>query len=218
MVKNFVVVSAIIMLLAGDVFSWSLPVKVGGGPQVDVKGLTNRTDKLMDSVLTANEKLGLALADVYTMTGKIDEAVALKNEIASQNAEQNKMLRSKKLIASLDGSFTSLNKASLRKLLESSVKSVISSTSLGSAVVNITEAVKSDKDAVAEAKPLSEDLSNAVKSATANPALATSVTDLKSALEAVALIIDSVPKQIEYATALTKELREFAQANGITIK
>lgn len=206
-----------IVILSAEVFAWGLPVKIGGGAKVDAKGLTDRTNQLMESVLTANEKLGLALADVYTMTGKNEEAIRLRKEIEDLKAMTDRKLQSKSMISSIDGSFNSMGKGGFKEALKQVAKAMISQIPIGSAVLNITEAVKSDKDAVDQAKALSEELKNAVKTASSDPTMVTAVADLQSSLEAVIVIIDSVPRQIDNATKLATELREFAQANGIAL-
>lgn len=217
MIGMSVAMVGVIVILSAEVFAWGLPVKIGGGAQVDAKGLTDRSNQLMDSVATATEKLGLALADVYTMTGKNEEAIRLRQEMEELKTMTDRKLRSKSMISTLDGSFNSMGKDGLKDVLKQVGKAMISQVPIGSAVLNITEAVKCDKDAVDQAKALAEELKNAVKSASGNPALAMSLTDLKSALDAVLLIIDSVPRQVDHATRLGTELREFAQAHGIAL-
>lgn len=214
MFKMFLVVG-ILFVMNGNVFAWGLP-PIGGGASVDVKGLTGKADKLINMVTDANEKLGLGLADVLTMTGKNDEAKTLREAITALQADRKN--GNKAFFMKLETSSAALNKISIRKELERIGKSIASSTAVGSAVLNIKDAVDSDTAAVKEAKSLSVDLSSGVKSAATNPALATSLGDMKSALEAVTLIVDSLPKQIDYATTILKELYGFAQENGISLK
>ena len=151
------------------------------------------------------------------MTGKSEEAIRLRKEIEDLKAMSDQKLRSKSMVSAMNGSFNAIGKDGLKDALKQLGKEMISKITLGSAVLNITEAVKSDKDAVDQAKALSEELKNAVKTASSDPTMVTAVADLQSSLEAVIVIIDSVPRQIDNATKLATALREFAQANGIAL-
>ena len=81
MFKKCFISVILVFALVGNVFAWKVPSvpSVGGsGDSVDVKVLVDRSDKLVDTVTTANEKLGLGLADVLILTGKDEEAIKVK--------------------------------------------------------------------------------------------------------------------------------------------
>lgn len=219
MFKKCFISVILVFALVGNVFAWKVPSVSsvgGGGDSVDTKVLVDRSDKLVDTVTTANEKLGLGLADVLILTGKDEEAIKVKEAVATLQA--NPKTGNEVFIASLESSFGSLNEMNIGKALEQGGKTVASTMSFGSAVLNITAAVDNDTQAIKEANNLSQDLSKALKSASSNPALVKSVGELKSASDSVAMVLKIAPKQLDYATKILKELQAFAQTNNIAIK
>lgn len=214
--KKFLMVVAF-LLLSVNAFGWGLPaIGGGGGDAVDVKGLSGRSDKLCNAVYDATEKLTLATIDVLHLSGKTDEANNLAEKLAAYNSDRK--AKSKSFFENLASTAANFKKMKLKTELEKYAKVAIALHPVGSAALNLKGAVDNDIVAVKEAKALAEDLSKGIKSASSNPALATSVGDLKAAYEAVTLIVDNVPVQIELGTMLLKELSEYAEKNNITLK
>ncbi len=138
------------LFLAGSVLAWDMPKLGGSSENVDVKGLLGRSDKLMELVMEANEKLGLGFADVLTMTGKTGDAEKLRQDIAAIKAKGKGKEGAEAIVARLDGSFSGFNKAGLQKSLEQAGTRLVSGTTIGSAAMNIKSALESDKKAVDE--------------------------------------------------------------------
>jgi hypothetical protein len=196
-----------IMGLQGQAFGFGLPSALSGGAKVDVTGLNARADKLKLQVTDATISLGEGTALVLAMTGKTAEANKLTGEIEALKKNKGDLDKSKGL-ADICGNATKLVPKLNAKTV---VDTALAQTNTGTAALKIRESIDNNKKAVGEAKALSKELSDAVKS---NPAAA---TELTGAIDAAKYVSDSVPSQISMATDLGAALADYAKSANISL-